>query len=67
MSTNTNQQDWWDIFTHMSVEKLKKRHRSEIEMYPSSFSNQFYIQVKGTKFVHKLCTFDLNVKLVGKT
>ena len=51
MSTNTNQQDWWDIFTHMSVEKLKQRHRSEIEMYPSSFSNQFYIQVKGTKFV----------------
>ena len=51
MSTNTNQQDWWDIFTHMSVEKLKLIHRSEIEMYPSSFYDQFYIQVKGTKFV----------------
>ena len=51
MSTNTNQQGLWDIFTHISVEKLKQRHRSEIEMYPSSFSNQFYIQVKGTKFV----------------
>ena len=24
MSTNANQQDWWDIFTHMSVKTETK-------------------------------------------
>ena len=51
MSLNTNQKDWWETFAHMSVDKLKKEHKLEIEVYSSSSSNQFYVQVKGTKFV----------------
>jgi len=45
------EKDWWTIFTHMSEEKLKQRHREAIEIYPSSFPSQFYIQVKGTEFI----------------